>query len=318
MCSPLSLVDDLKVQPARQQSRHCEEYFLSQTGRPPKIVVVNCDNSFIFYEKLKLGEVAEISPGGLLKNANETSRGMGSVFYSLPLSFKNSSNGDAFSFSTMFVFSIVPEYRNPNRGLGMGFAVAPAKQVSGVLSSEQFGLINMTQDGDPNNHAFSIEFDTNQDLEVGDIDANHVGLNLNSIRSTNSTSAEVACGRRPIQSRSPPEEVILVDWVMECWRSGEILKTADPKLNNDFEVEEMELVLKVGLLCSHPLPAIRPSISQVLMYLKSHASMPENLDALLSTLESWQGLNDTMLNHCVSETKSSRPLLTTTKLFTGR
>ncbi|CAK9185343.1 unnamed protein product [Ilex paraguariensis] len=185
------------------------------------ITVVNCDNSFIFYEKLKLGDEAEISPGGLIKNANETSWGMGSVFYSLPLSFKNSSN-------------------------------------------------------------------------------------------------EVACGRRPIQSRSPPEEVILVDWVVECWRSGEILKTADPKLNNDFEVEEMELVLKVGLLCSHPLPAIRPSISQVLMYLTSHASMPENLDALLSTLESWKGLNDTMLNHCVSETKNSRPLLTITELFTGR
>jgi hypothetical protein len=62
---------------------------------------------------------------------------------------------------------------------------------------------------------------------------------------------EVACGRRPIEPQGLPEEVILVDWVFECWRKGAILDASDPRLEGNYVVEEMELVLKLGLLCSH-------------------------------------------------------------------
>lgn len=33
-------------------------------------------------------------------------------------------------------------------------------------------------------------------------------------------------------------------------------------MGSDFEVEEVELVLKLELLCSHPTPAVRPSMCQ--------------------------------------------------------
>ncbi|CAK9172079.1 unnamed protein product, partial [Ilex paraguariensis] len=125
---------------------------------------------------------------------------------------------------------------------------------------------------------------------------------------------EVACGRRPVDSKAPSKEVILVDWVLDCLIGGKLLKMADPKLKNEFEVEEMLLVLKVGLLCSHPVAAVRPSISQVLLYLKGYAPVPENLDALLSTHE----LDAIMLNHSVYETKHSTPLVTVTEELTGR
>ncbi|CAK9147192.1 unnamed protein product, partial [Ilex paraguariensis] len=153
------------------------------------IKVVNCDDGFTFYEILKLGEVSEISPDGLLKHANQTTWGVVPVLYSVPLSFKNSSKGNASSFSTVFVFSIVPEFRTPNRGFGLSFSIIPSKVVPGIVTSKLYGLINETQDGDPKNHGFAIEFDTSQELDVGDINDNHVGLNLNSIRSTNSTPA---------------------------------------------------------------------------------------------------------------------------------
>ena len=61
---------------------------------------------------------------------------------------------------------------------------------------------------------------------------------------------EVACGRKPIEPQRQPEEVILVDWVFE-WRKGAILDASDPRLERNYEVEEMKLVLKLGLLCSH-------------------------------------------------------------------
>ncbi|KAA8543837.1 hypothetical protein F0562_021986 [Nyssa sinensis] len=88
---------------------------------------------------------------------------------------------------------------------------------------------------------------------------------------------EVACGRRPIELTKLPEEIILVDWVYETWKQGAILETSDPRLEGDYVTEEMELVLKLGLLCSHPNPAARPSMRQVMQYLDGDAILPEIL-----------------------------------------
>jgi serine/threonine protein kinase len=86
---------------------------------------------------------------------------------------------------------------------------------------------------------------------------------------------EVACGRKPIQPRGLPEEEILVDWVFGCWRKGAILDATDPRLEGNYVVEEMELVLKLGLLCSHSTPKIRPSMRQVMQFLDGNADLPE-------------------------------------------
>ena len=86
---------------------------------------------------------------------------------------------------------------------------------------------------------------------------------------------EVACGRKPIEPQGQPEEVILVDWVFECWRKGVILDASDPSLESNYVVEEMKLVLKLGLLCSHSTPAARPSMKQVMQFLDGNADLPE-------------------------------------------
>ena len=70
---------------------------------------------------------------------------------------------------------------------------------------------------------------------------------------------EVACGRRPIENEYSPEEVILVDWVHECWMKGVILKASDPRLEGNYAEEEMSRILKLGLLCSHLRPEARLS-----------------------------------------------------------
>ncbi|XP_064981166.1 L-type lectin-domain containing receptor kinase SIT2-like isoform X2 [Musa acuminata AAA Group] len=86
---------------------------------------------------------------------------------------------------------------------------------------------------------------------------------------------EVACGRRPVDSVAYGEELILLDWVVENWRKGSILATIDPRLGNEYVMEAVELVLKLGLLCSHPLPTGRPSMRQVVEYLEGEAALPE-------------------------------------------
>ncbi|MQL79260.1 hypothetical protein Taro_011691 [Colocasia esculenta] len=89
---------------------------------------------------------------------------------------------------------------------------------------------------------------------------------------------EIACGRRTVEVQGPPEqasEVVLVDWVSRCWGRGVVLEASDPNLRGDFVVEEMELALRLGLICSHPDPAMRPSMRQVIQYLEGNASLPE-------------------------------------------
>ncbi|KAM4083366.1 hypothetical protein ACB094_08G050800 [Castanea mollissima] len=86
---------------------------------------------------------------------------------------------------------------------------------------------------------------------------------------------EVACGRKPIAPQGQPEEVILVDWVFECWRKAAILDASDPRLESNYVVEEMKSILKLGLLCSHSMPAARPSMKQVMQFLNGNADLPE-------------------------------------------
>ncbi|PSR87897.1 Legume lectin, beta chain, Mn/Ca-binding site protein [Actinidia chinensis var. chinensis] len=86
---------------------------------------------------------------------------------------------------------------------------------------------------------------------------------------------EVGCGRRPIDPRAPPEDIILMDWVFSLWRKGEIIRAVDQKLGSDFVAEEVELVLKLGLLCSQSEPMARPSMRQVVRYLEGEVAFPD-------------------------------------------
>ncbi|XP_042486333.1 L-type lectin-domain containing receptor kinase IV.2-like [Macadamia integrifolia] len=92
---------------------------------------------------------------------------------------------------------------------------------------------------------------------------------------------EVACGRRPIDVKASEECLELVDWVISSWNRGMILETVDPKLELNYKVEEMELVLKLGLLCSQSDPTARPSMREVVRYLEGEIPLPE-LPSLVS------------------------------------
>ncbi|KAJ0250130.1 L-type lectin-domain containing receptor kinase IV.4 [Hirschfeldia incana] len=87
---------------------------------------------------------------------------------------------------------------------------------------------------------------------------------------------EVACGRRPIelQDSVSGERVFLVDWVFHFWEDGNILDAKDPNLWYDYDQTEMEMVLKLGLLCSQSDPENRPTMRQVLHYLSGDVMLP--------------------------------------------
>ncbi|XP_060674476.1 L-type lectin-domain containing receptor kinase S.4-like [Ziziphus jujuba] len=130
---------------------------------------------------ITLNGVAEIQKNGILRLTNDTSRLMGHGIYSSPFKFKDSTTGKAFSFSTSFAFVVVPEYPKLG-GHGLAFTIAPSKDLK-ALPSQYLGLLNASDVGNFSNHVFAVEFDTVQDFEFGDINDNHVGIDINSLKS---------------------------------------------------------------------------------------------------------------------------------------
>ncbi|CAH2075703.1 unnamed protein product [Thlaspi arvense] len=79
---------------------------------------------------------------------------------------------------------------------------------------------------------------------------------------------EVACGRRPIEAKAErEEETVLVDWVRQKYTEGRMAEAADARIQGEYEAEEMEVVLKLGLSCSHPDPLRRPTMREVVAVL---------------------------------------------------
>eukprot|EP01018_Ginkgo_biloba_P014927 Gb_23636 [translate_table: standard] len=92
------------------------------------------------------------------------------------------------SFSTTFIFSIAPA-RGYSPGHGFAFLLTPYANLRGALPAQYLGLLNTTADKSESDHLFAVEFDTCDNIELQDINDNHVGVDLNSLRSTNSTPA---------------------------------------------------------------------------------------------------------------------------------
>ncbi|KAL6841818.1 hypothetical protein ACP4OV_028330 [Aristida adscensionis] len=86
---------------------------------------------------------------------------------------------------------------------------------------------------------------------------------------------EVVCGRRPIDRNYHNNRLVLVDWVIEHHHNGKLLDVVDPRLLEKYKVQEATLVLKLGLICAHPLPNVRPSMRRVMQYLGSSQLVPD-------------------------------------------
>ena len=64
----------------------------------------------------------------------------------------------------------------------MAFFIAPTKNLSNTWA-QYMGLLNSGNNGNASNHMFAVELDTTQNEEFQDMDNNHVGININSLRS---------------------------------------------------------------------------------------------------------------------------------------
>ncbi|KAE8008294.1 hypothetical protein FH972_004816 [Carpinus fangiana] len=85
---------------------------------------------------------------------------------------------------------------------------------------------------------------------------------------------EIACGRKPINPKAPEDQVVMVEWVWELYGVGRVLEAADPRLGGDFDEQQMERLMIVGLWCAHPDRNLRPSIKQAIDVLNFETPIP--------------------------------------------
>jgi serine/threonine protein kinase len=156
-------------------------------------LVASKDSSFIYNNgfqssHLYLDGIANLTSNGILRLTNDTKQEKAHAFYPNPIVFKNTSNGNVFSFSTTFVFAIRPQYPTLS-GHGIVFVVSPTKGLPYSNPSQYLGLFNQTNNGNTSNHVFGVELDTIQSKEFNDINDNHVGIDINDLKSDNSNPA---------------------------------------------------------------------------------------------------------------------------------
>ncbi|XP_042481358.1 L-type lectin-domain containing receptor kinase IV.2-like [Macadamia integrifolia] len=137
---------------------------------------------------MSLDGLAQITDNGLLMLANTTPVQMGHAFHPQPVHFRNSSNGNVLSFSTTFVFALFSEIPTLG-GPGIVFVIAPSRGFPGAISTSYMGIFNTTNNGNSSNHVIGVELDTFQNTQFDDIDDNHVGIDINDLRSVKAASA---------------------------------------------------------------------------------------------------------------------------------
>ncbi|KAL4188729.1 hypothetical protein AMTRI_Chr08g203570 [Amborella trichopoda] len=211
---------------------------------------------------LNLNGVAEIIPNGALQVTNNSRQVLRHAFFPNLLQFKNSSSGNAFSFSTAFVFVITLPIVTPASGLA--FVISPSTKLEGSRSQQYLGLLGLSGNGGPKNQVFAVEFDTCLSIDLEDIDDNHVGIDLNSLRSNVSASA-----------------AYYITKGHKTTKQGIILQSGDP-IQVWIEYDGMEKLLNVTLSpiqlagrTSPPLISSRIDLSPVLqefMYVGFSAS----------------------------------------------
>ncbi|KAF3635846.1 hypothetical protein FXO38_24442 [Capsicum annuum] len=265
-----------------------------------------------------------------------------------PINFKNNSDGPAYSFTTSSVFAMVPEY--PTSGVhGLAFVMPPIKGPPAHYISP----FNDKNNRNITNRAVAVEFDMILHCEFVDINDNHVGININQIKSVVSKPAGYYVSRLRSTGSASSSHYVL-EWsfrinvmaagldtsklprigpksyqgiyLLSCLlgdfglarlyargsephttpvvgtigyiapeqsrtgkpttssdeNGGEILKAIDPKLGADFTLEDVEMVLKIGILFSLSETTGRPSMRQVVQYLEGSVAPPDLTSLSLS------------------------------------
>ncbi|KDP37602.1 hypothetical protein JCGZ_06945 [Jatropha curcas] len=89
---------------------------------------------------------------------------------------------------------------------------------------------------------------------------------------------EIACGKNPInlEEERDGDKISVVRWVWDLYGEGKqkLLEGADPRLDGDFDEQQLVCLMVVGVWCAHLDAKLRPSIRQAIQVLNFEAPLP--------------------------------------------
>ncbi|WJX20643.1 non-specific serine/threonine protein kinase [Trifolium repens] len=106
---------------------------------------------------------------------SSSTSGIGRAFYLYPVHFLDPLTNSTASFSCRFSFSIHSSPSCLSSSDGIAFLISSTTDFSS-LSNGYMGLPNSDKDS-----YFAVEFDTSYDPSLGDINGNHIGIDVNSV-----------------------------------------------------------------------------------------------------------------------------------------
>ncbi|KAL6185002.1 hypothetical protein ACLB2K_041137 [Fragaria x ananassa] len=86
---------------------------------------------------------------------------------------------------------------------------------------------------------------------------------------------ELVSGENNVKFRPNENYVCLLDYALVLQQKEKRMELVDPKLESKFNKEEAMRMIKVALLCTHPTPALRPTMSAALSMLEGRAVIHE-------------------------------------------
>ncbi|KAF3792079.1 Serine/threonine-protein kinase [Nymphaea thermarum] len=84
---------------------------------------------------------------------------------------------------------------------------------------------------------------------------------------------EIATSRRAIRPIGEKEEP-LVQWIWDLYGVNSLMAAIDERLGSEFDQQEMERMMVVGLWCVHPDPEMRPTIREAIRTLSFQGGIP--------------------------------------------
>ncbi|GAV80564.1 LRR_1 domain-containing protein/Pkinase_Tyr domain-containing protein/Malectin domain-containing protein [Cephalotus follicularis] len=85
---------------------------------------------------------------------------------------------------------------------------------------------------------------------------------------------EIVTGEKNMKFRPNEDYVCLLDWALVLQRKGNLMELVDPRLEPEYKEEAIRMT-KVALLCTHPSPALRPTMSAVVNMLEGKITTTE-------------------------------------------
>nr|AKV93676.1 clade VII lectin receptor kinase [Nicotiana benthamiana] len=118
----------------------------------------------------------------ILTLTNDSTFSIGRALHPSKIVTKAPNSSQVLPFSTSFIFAMAP-FKDRLPGHGIVFLFVPQTGIDGTTSSQNLGFLNFTNNGNPDNHVFGVEFDVFKNQEFNDINDNHVGIDVNSLAS---------------------------------------------------------------------------------------------------------------------------------------